>query len=102
MFALGAAQLDVEKQLITLGDRTVFLQRKPYLVLRYLIENRHRMVHRRELLDRFWDGKEVYDQSPSKAVGNIRKALGDSAGELIETRADSRELVMGLALGPVV
>ncbi len=86
MFALGAAQLDVEKQLITLGDRTVFLQRKPYLVLLYLIENRHRMVHRRELLDRFWDGKEVYDQSLSKAVGSIRKALGDSTGELIETR----------------
>lgn len=86
MFALGAAQLDVEKQLITLGDRTVFLQRKPYLVLLYLIENRHRMVHRRELLDRFWDGKEVYDQSLSKAVGSIRKALGDSEGELIETR----------------
>jgi len=86
MFALGAAQLDVEKQLITLGNRTVSLQRKPYLVLLYLIENRHRMVHRRELLDRFWDGKEVYDQSLSKAVGSIRKALGDSEGELIETR----------------
>ena len=86
MFALGAAQLDLEKQLITIGNRTVFLQRKPYLVLLYLIENRHRMVHRRELLDRFWDGKEVYDQSLSKAVGSIRKALGDSAGELIETR----------------
>ena len=86
MFALGAAQLDVEKQLITVGNRTVFLQRKPYLVLLYLIENRHRMVHRRELLDRFWDGKEVYDQSLSKAVGSIRKALGDSEGELIETR----------------
>ncbi len=86
MFGLGAAQLDVEKQVITIGTRTVFLQRKPYLVLLYLIENRHRMVHRRELLDRFWDGKEVYDQSLSKAIGSIRKALGDSESELIETR----------------
>lgn len=86
MFALGAAQLNVEKQVITVGTRTVFLQRKPYLVLLYLIENRHRMVDRRELLDRFWEGKEVYDQSLSKAVGSIRKALGDSESELIETR----------------
>jgi TolB-like protein/DNA-binding winged helix-turn-helix (wHTH) protein/Tfp pilus assembly protein PilF len=87
MFALGPARLDLEKQVITVGARTVVLQRKPYLVLLYLIENRHRMVHRKELLDRFWDGKEVYDQSLSKAVGSIRKALGEPAGsELIETR----------------
>jgi TolB-like protein/DNA-binding winged helix-turn-helix (wHTH) protein/tetratricopeptide (TPR) repeat protein len=87
MIALGAAQLDVEKQEITVGGRTIALQRKPYLVLLHLIENRHRMVHRKELLDRFWDGKEVYDQSLSKAVGSIRKAFGEPTGsELIETR----------------
>jgi len=87
MFALGSAHLDVEKQVLTMGARTVVLQRKPYLVLLYLIENRHRMVDRRELLQRFWDGKEVYDQSLSKAVGSIRKALGEPEGsEWIETR----------------
>jgi TolB-like protein/DNA-binding winged helix-turn-helix (wHTH) protein/tetratricopeptide (TPR) repeat protein len=87
MFVLGSALLDVEKQLLTIGSRTVALQRKPYLVLLYLIENRHRMVDRKELLDRFWDGKEVYDQSLSKAVGAIRKAFGEpeSTG-WIETR----------------
>lgn len=87
MFTLGSAQLDVEKQVISFGERTVLLQRKPYLVLLYLIENRHRMVYRKELLDRFWEGKEVYDQSLSKAVGSIRKVLGDAGGEeFIETR----------------
>jgi TolB-like protein/DNA-binding winged helix-turn-helix (wHTH) protein/tetratricopeptide (TPR) repeat protein len=86
MIALGPARLDVEKQELSIGVRTVVLQRKPYLVLLYLLENRHRMVGRKELLDRFWDGKEVYDQSLSKAVGTIRKALGDSGSELIETR----------------
>ena len=45
------------------------------------------MVYREELLERFWDGKEVYDQSLSKAVGSIRKALGEPQGsEFIETR----------------
>jgi DNA-binding winged helix-turn-helix (wHTH) protein/tetratricopeptide (TPR) repeat protein len=87
MFTLGSAQLDIEKQVIRFGERTVLLQRKPYLVLLYLIENRHRMVFRKELLDRFWDGREVYDQSLSKAVGSIRKALGDAGSEdFIETR----------------
>jgi TolB-like protein/DNA-binding winged helix-turn-helix (wHTH) protein len=87
MFVLGPAYLDPEKQLLTIGTRSVTLQRKPYQVFLWLIENRHRMVYREELLARFWDGKEVYDQSLSKAVGSIRKALGEPAGsELIETR----------------
>lgn len=86
MIVLGPARLDLEKQELSVGARTVVLQRKPYVVLLYLIENRHRMVYRKELLDRFWDGKEVYDQSLSKAVGSIRRALGDEGSELIETR----------------
>jgi TolB-like protein/DNA-binding winged helix-turn-helix (wHTH) protein/Tfp pilus assembly protein PilF len=83
-----SVHLDPGKQALLLGDRTVTLQRKPYLILEYLIENRHRMVGRKELLDRFWDGKEVYDQSLSKAVGSIRKAFGEtrSSSEFIETR----------------
>jgi len=88
MFVLGSAQLDPEKQSLTIGMRTVALQRKPYLVLQYLIENRHRMIFRKELLDRFWDGKEVYDQSLSKAIGSIRKAFGETGdgSAFIETR----------------
>ena len=34
------------------------------------------MILRKELLDRFWDGREVYEQSLSKAVGSIRRAFG--------------------------
>jgi TolB-like protein/DNA-binding winged helix-turn-helix (wHTH) protein/Tfp pilus assembly protein PilF len=87
MFVLGSATLDPDKQLLTIGARSVALQRKPYQVLLCLLENRHRMVSREELLERFWDGKEVYDQSLSKAVGSIRKALGEPQGsEFIETR----------------
>jgi adenylate cyclase len=86
MIALGPARLDTEKQELSVGALTFVLQRKPYLVFLYLIENRHRMVGRKELLDRFWEGKEVYDQSLSKAIGAIRRALGEFGPELIETR----------------
>jgi TolB-like protein/DNA-binding winged helix-turn-helix (wHTH) protein len=87
MFVLGSATLDADKQLLTIGARSVALQRKPYQVLLCLLENRHRMVSREELLERFWDGKDVYDQSLSKAIGSIRKALGEPQGsEFIETR----------------
>jgi DNA-binding winged helix-turn-helix (wHTH) protein/Tfp pilus assembly protein PilF len=88
MLRLGPAQLHPENQSLTIGARTVALQRKPYLVLQYLIENRGRMIRRKELLDRFWDGQEVYDESLSKAIGTIRKAFGDApdSPDFIETR----------------
>jgi DNA-binding winged helix-turn-helix (wHTH) protein/Tfp pilus assembly protein PilF len=85
---LGPAQLHSANQTLTIGTRTVALQRKPFLVLQYLIENRDRMILRKELLDQFWDGQEVYDESLSKAIGTIRKAFGDVPGspQFIETR----------------
>jgi TolB-like protein/DNA-binding winged helix-turn-helix (wHTH) protein/Tfp pilus assembly protein PilF len=88
MYVLGTAYLDTEKQLLVTAERTVALQRKPYLVLLHLIENRHRMITREELLQRFWDGQEVYDQSVSKAIGSIRKAFGETkeSSRFIETR----------------
>lgn len=88
MYALGSTYLDTKKQLLVTPDRTVALQRKPYLVLLHLIENRHRMITREELLERFWDGQEVYDQSVSKAIGSIRKAFGETkdSSRYIETR----------------
>ena len=88
MYVLGSAYLDTEKQLLVTAERSVALQRKPYLVLLHLIENRHRMITREELLERFWDGQEVYDQSVSKAIGSIRKAFGESrtSSKFIETR----------------
>jgi TolB-like protein/DNA-binding winged helix-turn-helix (wHTH) protein/Tfp pilus assembly protein PilF len=88
MYVLGSTYLDTEKQLLVTADRTVALQRKPYLVLLHLIENRHRMITREELLERFWEGQEVYDQSVSKAIGSIRKAFGETkeSSRYIETR----------------
>jgi TolB-like protein/DNA-binding winged helix-turn-helix (wHTH) protein/Tfp pilus assembly protein PilF len=88
MYVLGSTYLDTEKQLLVTAERSVALQRKPYLVLLHLIENRHRMITREELLERFWDGQEVYDQSVSKAIGSIRKAFGETkeSSRFIETR----------------
>src|SRR6202000_3378495 len=78
MYVLGSTYLDTEKQLLVTAEGTVTLQRKPYLVLLHLIENRHRMITREELLERFWAGREVYHQDVSKAIRSIRKAVGET------------------------
>jgi TolB-like protein/DNA-binding winged helix-turn-helix (wHTH) protein len=87
-FALGEYTLDPAARELRRGDEQVPLARLPFRVLVYLVENRDRVVTRTELIDRFWDGKDVYDDTLHKCVGAIRKALGDSASRarFVETR----------------
>jgi TolB-like protein/DNA-binding winged helix-turn-helix (wHTH) protein len=87
-YALGEYRLEPDKRLLSLNGEPVRLTNKPFQVLLYLIEHRDRLVSRNELLDRFWEGKDVYDVTLTKCTGAIRKALSDSSESprFIETR----------------
>src|SRR5207302_1903834 len=69
----------------------VHLAKRPFDVLFFLIENRERVVSREELLNRFWDGHEVYDDALRKCIGVIRTSLNDlgKSPRFIETRRGS-------------
>jgi len=89
IFQLEEFQLEPDKRLLSRDDGAqVRLAQRPFQVLLYLIENRDRIVARDELLERFWDGREVYDEALTKCVGAIRKALNDQLEHprFIETR----------------
>ncbi len=77
-YLLGEFALDPGKKRLAREGRAVHLANRPFLVLLHLIENRDRMVSRKELLDHFWDGKEVYENTLTKCVGAIRKVMGDT------------------------
>ncbi len=87
-YVLGDFQLEPDKRLLSRAGEPVHLASRPFQVLLYLVENRDRCVTRAELLDLFWQGKDVYELTLTKCVGAIRKALGDSSDspEFIETR----------------
>lgn len=87
-YVLEEFQLIPEKRLLSREGKQVRLASRPFQVLLYLIENRERIVTRDELLEKFWDGREVYDQALTKCVGAIRKALNDNQEKprFIETR----------------
>ena len=70
-------ELDTGKLSLIRDGVPVHIPRKPFRVLLYLIENRERVVSRSELLDAFWEGHDVYEDTLTKCVGNIRKALDD-------------------------
>jgi len=76
-YLLGDYLLDPDKRLLSHGDTQIHLAHRPFQVLLYLLEHRDRIVTRRELLDQFWEGHDVYEVALSKCVGAIRKALDD-------------------------
>lgn len=81
-------RLEPEKRLLVRDGAPVRLANRPFQVLLYLVENRDRIVTRGELLEKFWDGRDVYDEALTKAVGAIRKALDENPENprFIETR----------------
>ena len=87
-YLLGDYRLEPDKQLLSRAELPVRLPKKPFQVLLYLIEHRDRYVSRAELLDAFWDGRDVYDDALRKAVGAIRKAFDEQpdAPRFVETR----------------
>jgi len=87
------AEFNLHPELRTLRREgaEVHLAKRPFDVLLFLIENRERVVSREELLDRFWDGHEVYDDALRKCIRVIRTALEDvgKSPRFIETRRGS-------------
>src|SRR5947199_10173472 len=87
-YLLGEFSLDPDKRELRRGDRGLHLASRPFRVLLHLIEHRDRFVTRGELLEHFWQGRDVYDETLTKCVGAIRKALDDrlDSPRFIETR----------------
>lgn len=87
-YILDEYRLDPDARLLVRNGESVHLPQRPFKVLLYLIEHRDRFVTRHELLDLFWEGRDVYDVTLTKCIGRIRKALNDQqdSARFIETR----------------
>ena len=63
------------------AGQPVSLEPKTFDVLRYLLEHRDRLVTKEELLDSVWKDTFVTPNVLTRAVAQMRKALGDDAFE---------------------
>lgn len=88
LYAFGQLKLDAFSRTLIRDGEEVHIAERPFDILLELIENRDRVIKRAELLDRFWDGHDVYDDALRKCIGSIRKAIGDTSrpARFIETR----------------
>lgn len=73
----GAFVLDRATRELRRDGARVHLARRPFDVLEWLVAERPRLVTRAELLQRFWSGRDVYEEALTRCVSSIRKALDD-------------------------
>ena len=74
--------LDTQTRELRAGDgAAVALTAKAFETLRLLIENRHRVVGKDELLATVWAGRVVEENNLTQAVSALRRALGAGAGD---------------------
>ena len=72
-------RVDLEQMLITRRGARVDVEPKAFDVLRHLVEHHARLVTKEELLDTVWRGTFVTPNVLTRAVAQLRKALGDDA-----------------------
>jgi TolB-like protein/Tfp pilus assembly protein PilF len=88
-FLFADHTLDTDTRELFRGAETIAVQPLVFDLLVYLIENRHRVVTREDLLAALWDGRTVADSTLATHINAARRAIGDSgeAQKLIRTVA---------------
>ncbi len=76
---------DFDAVAITVDGTAVRLTRREFELLRFLVENRNRVISRDRLLERVWGyDRYIETRSVDVHVGRLRAKLG-AAGQQIET-----------------
>ncbi len=73
--------LDTANECLWRNGEQIALPPKPYAVLRYLVENPGRLITHDELLDALWPETFVQPQVLRTYMLELRKLLGDDAGQ---------------------
>src|SRR5262249_42969169 len=86
-YTFAGISIDRRRMTVTKGGAAVDLEPKALDVLMFLIDHRDRLVTKEELLDTVWKDTFVTPNVLTRAVAQVRKALGDDADEprIIET-----------------
>jgi DNA-binding winged helix-turn-helix (wHTH) protein len=85
----GDVYVDFSRMTVKRDGTVVGIEPKVFDLLRFLITHRDRLVTKEELLDGVWRDTFVAPNALTRAVAQLRKALGDDADEprYIETAA---------------
>jgi DNA-binding winged helix-turn-helix (wHTH) protein len=83
----GAYTLDSDRRLVTRDGDTIHLTPKAFDLLRLLVDEAPRVVHKHAIHERLWPGTFVSDATLVGLVKELRRALGDrnSSAPIVRT-----------------
>jgi DNA-binding winged helix-turn-helix (wHTH) protein len=81
MIRFGPFQIDPRTWLLTRDSQTVDLSPRLVEILAFIVSKAGQIVTKDELLEKFWPGVNVTENTLTRAVADIRKAIGDGAAE---------------------
>src|ERR1700689_102540 len=81
MKQFGEFALDTLNECLQCGDKSIALPPKPFAVLRYLVEHPGRLITHDELMEALWPETYVQPQVLRTYMLDLRKVLGDDAGQ---------------------
>lgn len=79
MIRFGSFEIDPRTWLLTDRQQPVDLSPRLVEILAFIVNRHGQIVTKDELLNRFWPDVSVTDNTLTRAVADIRKALGDDA-----------------------
>lgn len=83
--AIPPFTIDLASQVIHRGGREIRVRRKTFALLRYLLENRDRLLTKEEILDRVWPDTYVGDAVLKVTLSQLRKIFRECQGLEIAT-----------------
>jgi DNA-binding response OmpR family regulator len=73
---IGRLKLDKEKKTVMLAEEEVYLTRKEFLLLEYLMTHRHTVVSRNELIEHVWDSEtNFFSKTIEMHMMNLRNKI---------------------------
>jgi DNA-binding winged helix-turn-helix (wHTH) protein len=90
MIRFGSFSIEPRTWLLTEGGRAVDLSPRLVEILAFIVARHGEIVTKDELLERFWPGVHVTDNTLTRAIADIRKAIKDEATEPRYLRTASR------------
>lgn len=86
-YRLGDRELDTERFELRVQGAPVAVEPQVLAVLQFLVEERHRLVSKDDLIARVWGGRIVSDAAIASRIKSARAALGDdgTAQRMIRT-----------------
>jgi DNA-binding winged helix-turn-helix (wHTH) protein/pimeloyl-ACP methyl ester carboxylesterase len=91
LFLFEDFALDSERRELRMGGKILPIEPQVFDVLLHLIQNRHRVVSKDDLIASIWDGRVVSDSTLDSRINAVRKAVGDSGGQQRLVRTTTRK-----------